>query len=861
VLATACARPETDGARLGLLAPDQAMRSLDARLPPVGLDFRGHAAFDGLNLPSLRLHATAGGLDLVPLAVPATFALDEPVARVRAVEVELRSAVAGRLALRWAPFGGGFSAARSAVVPVAASAGFERLRFELPAADAARQLTLELELSEPRPGALAAAVAAGQVAATLRAIRFESTATPDPDGALVGTVRVGRDLRWAAALPRGASFELALPAAGRQLFFGVARRADGEPACSFEARLEGDGAESKLLLAAPLDPRHAARWQDYSVRLSRAKVERRLRFAYLCPGAPGDDGAGGWSGAAFVSNPELRLDAPEERPDLLLVSLDTVSAELFDEARRRGFVPHLDRVARGGVSFRRARAQSSRTPTAHAAMLTGLLPAKAGVIGALRGATAPPTLAWRLRAAGYATTAITGGILVSERLGHDRGFELFWRENSLYRAAPAEQTDVEALVARAGERLARTSGGPRFLFLHTYEAHAPYLREPPRVTRPEWEAVRPVDTSGRLPLPRELLGELFETASAGSWRAAGDAASGAEALALAREAYLAELARIDRHLGPLVERFLAGAPARGAIVAVTADHGESFFQHGLVQHGLLEASNVEVPLFFAGRGVPAGLEPDFAARVVDVAPTLAELAGLEPAPELDGVSLVPLFSGGRLRAEPSYSFTDTNGFTWEAADARRWVTPTVLANENFARRELLESAPAPGEARAGAVRADEPEPELARWASEVFASFPGLHVDLSALAGRELEIDARAALVRPTELHGWDLTPTAGAAHGALLRAVRVGARGRLWLHAPELAPGAALRLRLLPHGASCALERPRTPDSAPLALDDCARALGALLAARRVSTAAGDEPGALGGREAEQLRALGYLR
>ncbi len=83
------------------------------------------------------------------------------------------------------------------------------------------------------------------------------------------------------------------------------------------------------------------------------------------------------------------------------------------------------------------------------------------------------------------------------------------------------------------------------------------------------------------------------------------------------------------------------------IVVLTSDHGEGLGDHGIVNHaGTLYNSEIRVPLVIAGPGVDPGRKQQ-AVGLVDLAPTLLDLAGFEPPgmPQMDGLSLGPVLRG------------------------------------------------------------------------------------------------------------------------------------------------------------------------------------------------------------------------
>lgn len=110
--------------------------------------------------------------------------------------------------------------------------------------------------------------------------------------------------------------------------------------------------------------------------------------------------------------------------------------------------------------------------------------------------------------------------------------------------------------------------------------------------------------------------------------------------------YYANISYVDSQIG----RILATLTARGFtnnVIIYCSDHGDYMGQHGLIlkSHGPPFDSVIRVPLVIAGlNGQRRGVRDDSAVELVDLAPTLLELAGA-PAFESHGESLVPLLRG------------------------------------------------------------------------------------------------------------------------------------------------------------------------------------------------------------------------
>jgi arylsulfatase A-like enzyme len=117
-----------------------------------------------------------------------------------------------------------------------------------------------------------------------------------------------------------------------------------------------------------------------------------------------------------------------------------------------------------------------------------------------------------------------------------------------------------------------------------------------------------------------------------------------------RHMYRANLATVDRTLGPILEL----ARADGTLLVVTSDHGEGLGEHGFYGHGpSVFRENLHIPLIVRGAGVEIGVD-DGVTSTVDLRPTLVELCELvEPLETArDGHSLVARLQGAPAPVDP-----------------------------------------------------------------------------------------------------------------------------------------------------------------------------------------------------------------
>ncbi|HEV3141876.1 MAG TPA: tetratricopeptide repeat protein, partial [Vicinamibacterales bacterium] len=228
-----------------------------------------------------------------------------------------------------------------------------------------------------------------------------------------------------------------------------------------------------------------------------------------------------------------------------------------------------------------------------------------------------PTVAERFRAAGYDTAAFVSGFPLHRRFGLARGFDPY--DDRFPRGdaglAPFTERRADQTVAAVrewlGKRPSAPDARPFFLWTHFFDPHRPY--DPPAPFR---------DRFGGRP-------------------------------------YDGEIAFVDAQIGELLKAI--GDPAADrTIVIVAADHGEGLDEHGEPTHGLLiYESTIRVPLLVIGPGVAAGRVVDTPAGLVDIAPTVLDIAHLPALADTDGRSLRAALGGPSAPVAPSPIYVES----------------------------------------------------------------------------------------------------------------------------------------------------------------------------------------------------------
>lgn len=335
---------------------------------------------------------------------------------------------------------------------------------------------------------------------------------------------------------------------------------------------------------------------------------------------------------------------PEARPNVLLISIDTLRA---DHLRCYGYdlrtSPAIDALAARGVRFANNYSQSNQTLPSHASLLTSLFPAEFQITRddgnnarqqdtKLRLPDAVETLAEVAAKSGYHTGAFTGGGLVAPRYGIGQGFETF--EAARSSADQGFDTSLPEFKRWLDDWKAKDDGAPFFAFVHSYDVHDPYHAPPPFDTAfTERRSEDFLAQEGYMPTALELRHNMANPSP--------------EQLDEIRHLYDNGIAYADRGVG-LLGLILEESDAwDNTLVVLVSDHGEEFKEHGSWGHGpQLFDELLHVPLIvrfphdqFAGRVV------DQIVRSIDIAPTVAEVIDAPTGAAWKGVSLMELLDG------------------------------------------------------------------------------------------------------------------------------------------------------------------------------------------------------------------------
>jgi arylsulfatase A-like enzyme len=355
-----------------------------------------------------------------------------------------------------------------------------------------------------------------------------------------------------------------------------------------------------------------------------------------------------WGAPAVRQRAEAAAGAPPQT--VILVQLDTLRPDHLDLfGYDRATAPTLRRLAGEGAVFRHAITQTSWTKAATPSVHTSLYPSTHGVHKIPdRLPSSANTIAESYRQAGYATVSFSSVPFTGAFTNLHQGFEeLHEAESTAGRAGPKGAKTAREYVDRLVAWLDDHREVPSFVFLHVFDPHAPY--EPNRPYDTVW-----ADPKGRDDYQRQQ--DVLKKVIADAFMAQRGMATREELvkagldpaayIRFSKDWYDGSILAMDTEIARLVQRLDERGLGGRSLLALYADHGEEFHDHGRMWHGQgVYGEMIRVPLILWSPGrIAAGLNIEEPVQLIDVMPTLLELSGLPVPKGVQGQSLRPLLA-------------------------------------------------------------------------------------------------------------------------------------------------------------------------------------------------------------------------
>jgi arylsulfatase A-like enzyme len=340
---------------------------------------------------------------------------------------------------------------------------------------------------------------------------------------------------------------------------------------------------------------------------------------------------------------ELPPAAPAS-PNVLVVVVDTLRADHLPlYGYRRSTSPNLDALAKRGVVFDNDIAPSSWTLPSHASMLTGRYPHDHGVDHEVRLGAQYPTLPEVLEQHGYRTGGFSANLFYfTRRAGLGRGFvhfcdyfysveDMFFRTlwgRVLNRYLPNSDVVNEYLPRKSAREVNREvldwidhdRDRPFFAFINYFDVHGPYMVRSP--ARQMFFGTQTKDTPPVIDrrIDRDHDPYLFRLSR-----------MPAVEFQHQIDAYDGAIHEVDQQFANLFSELQKRGLTENTLVVITSDHGESFGDHGLLEHwNALYRELIQVPLIYYWPGkIPGGVRISKTISGASLPATVLDLVGIK----------------------------------------------------------------------------------------------------------------------------------------------------------------------------------------------------------------------------------------
>ena len=426
-------------------------------------------------------------------------------------------------------------------------------------------------------------------------------------------------------------------------------------------------------------------------------------------------------------------------PNIVLVTIDALRADYLSSAgHHHKTTPYLDRLAKNGVLFSQAITSFPGTPPTMPSLMTGLFPNFEGIerwttatkdgfsdLRSPRESRGPEIsdnlrmLAEILGEHGYTNLGFNTNLNLSRNHNFHQGFDEYiqfdhYRERM--RKTRSHRLEgvyppADLVTRRVLDRVTEVGTVPLIIWIHYMEPHSPYL-PPQKFARRFPRNYTDLDD---LEINEAVYDLRFTK------RGTPDATrklDSPEAMGLDREAFTDHVKGLYegeiRFCDAQIKRLFSGLESiidwSNTLVVVTSDHGEEFLEHGYVLHnqwGGLPEELLRVPLIVRLPGSrPERNRVDDLVRIVDIAPTILDFAGLsEEAAGMDGESLRPLIQG--RESAPRVAYLSTIKYGIVRTERWKYRLTKAVEGDNPPREDLFEITVDPMETTD--VAADHPE--------------------------------------------------------------------------------------------------------------------------------------------------------
>lgn len=393
-----------------------------------------------------------------------------------------------------------------------------------------------------------------------------------------------------------------------------------------------------------------------------------------------------FSAAKVVMVPSYSASNREtDQPNVILISFDTLGAKYMScYGYPRKTTPNIDAFAADATLFMDHFSVSRSTLPSHMSILTSVYPSVHKVRDSFSSVLDDRfvTLAEVLKEHEYETGAFVDGnrrLNIGAAHGFDQGFEFYEHNperflrhekiyvikrvlnfvaNALHNVGFPDMHSDNIFNGAVAWLSRRRDAKPFFLFLHTYDVHSDFGTKLPYVAPKSFKRLEYREYRGDFTgcnqagvCATDYLGQINKKIRRGIEKP--EDLLNHEDVKYLRSLYDCGIEYADHEFGLFVDKLREMNLLDNTIIVLTSDHGEEFFQHGLLKHHQYFDEIIKVPLVIRHpQKLQKGVKVKSLTRSIDILPTILDLAGIDArSKQFQGKSLLPIIFENEDREE------------------------------------------------------------------------------------------------------------------------------------------------------------------------------------------------------------------
>lgn len=344
---------------------------------------------------------------------------------------------------------------------------------------------------------------------------------------------------------------------------------------------------------------------------------------------------------------------------VILITVDCLRADHVGCIGNKNVTPNIDRLAKQSIVFTQAFSNGPETSQSFPAIFTSTYFLMHGRMHLLPRYT---TLAEVLRNHGFKTVGFHSNPFLSKSLGWDKGFDEFYDftnvgKNSLNLLGRFVRLTSHVLDVDRSTKIQWLLKKLYYKFSHL---EMPYLEGTKlnehikgwmekNIHHKFFIWMHYMDTHYPYAPPKEFLSNFSSRKEAFEFNLAVNNANPLkEEVHTMMKLYSGEVQYVDKCIGDLLQYLKEKNLLKKSLILLTADHGDSFMEHGRLGHAydILYNELIHVPLIIYGLGISSKI--NVPVQLLDVTPTIAEILGLKKIHNFLGESLLPIINGKKL---------------------------------------------------------------------------------------------------------------------------------------------------------------------------------------------------------------------